>query len=89
MKRSVKFCPNCGSTNIKWLNPQMWSIWKCWDCGYIGAVVIEDGDMAEEVRKIYLKKMENENIDSDEDESITSSNEDKSKNSSNEDDNGE
>jgi len=57
MKRSVKFCPNCGSTNIKWLIPQNWSMWKCWDCGYIGAVVIEDGDMASEIRENYLKRM--------------------------------
>lgn len=22
----VKKCPQCGSTNIKWVNPQMWSL---------------------------------------------------------------
>lgn len=63
MKRSVKFCPNCGSLNIKWLNPQMWSIWKCWDCGYQGAVVIEDEKLAEEIRENFLKIIENEDTD--------------------------
>jgi len=60
MKRSVKFCPNCGSMNIKWLNPQMWSTWKCWDCGYQGAVVIEDEKLAEEIRKNFLEKNKDE-----------------------------
>lgn len=63
MKRSVKFCPNCGSMNIKWLNPQMWSIWKCWDCGYQGAVIIEDGKLAEEIKKKFLEKLKNEETD--------------------------
>ncbi len=58
MKRSLKFCPNCGSSNIKWLNPQMWSTWKCWDCGYQGAVVIEDEKLAEEIQKKFLEKIE-------------------------------
>jgi len=67
MKRSVKFCPNCGSMNIKWLNPQMWSTWKCWDCGYQGAVVIEDEKLAEEIRKNFLEKNkdEDENLKND------------------------
>lgn len=64
MKKSVKFCPNCGSTNIKWLIPQMWSMWHCLDCGYMGAVVIEDGDMAEDIRANFLKRIkENESED--------------------------
>jgi hypothetical protein len=37
-------CPKCGSTDIKrWGVPQTWSKWECKSCGYIGAVVIEDG----------------------------------------------
>ncbi len=62
MKISAKFCPNCGSPNIKWLNPQMWSTWKCWDCGYQGAVVIEDEKLAEEIQKKFLEKIENEKL---------------------------
>ncbi|WP_286242854.1 hypothetical protein [Methanobacterium ferruginis] len=67
MKKSVKFCPNCGSLNIKWVNPQMWSIWKCWDCGYQGAVVLEDGEMADKIREKFLEKIKNEEIDDHED----------------------
>ena len=62
MKISAKFCPNCGSSNIKWLNPQMWSTWKCWDCGYQGAVVIEDEKLAEEIQKKFLEKIQNEEV---------------------------
>jgi ribosomal protein L37AE/L43A len=40
--RKVKKCPQCGSTNIKWVMPQMWSLWECYDCGYQGALVIEE-----------------------------------------------
>ncbi|CEA12958.1 hypothetical protein [Methanobacterium formicicum] len=63
MKRS-KFCPNCGSMNIKWINPQMWSIWQCWDCGYQGAVVIEDKELADEIRKKFLEKIKDEKNES-------------------------
>ena len=52
----MKFCPKCGSTNIEWVLPQIWSKWECSDCGYIGPLIIEDGKMAEEIRKEYLKK---------------------------------
>jgi len=52
----VKFCPNCGSTNIEWTLPQTWSKWGCKDCGYIGALIVEDGKIADQIRKEYLKK---------------------------------
>jgi len=55
MKIRVKYCPECGSSSIKWVNPQMWSLWICYDCGYQGPVVIEDEELAEEIRKRYLK----------------------------------
>jgi len=51
-----RFCPQCGSTNIDWLIPQIWSKWECKDCGYIGALIIEDGKIADEIRKEYMKK---------------------------------
>lgn len=41
----------------------MWSIWKCWDCGYQGAVVLEDGEMADEIREKFLEKLRNEKLD--------------------------
>jgi len=53
----MKFCPRCGSTNIDWVLPQTWSKYECKDCGFVTAFVIEDGDMAKEIRKEYLKKV--------------------------------
>ena len=29
----VKRCPRCDSKNVKWVIPQMWSLWECYDCG--------------------------------------------------------
>ncbi|MEE8167287.1 MAG: hypothetical protein V3T58_00240 [Candidatus Hydrothermarchaeales archaeon] len=54
----ARFCPRCGSENIAWVLPQIWSIWQCRECGYQGALIIEDGKMAEDIRKDYLKKTE-------------------------------
>jgi len=54
----AKFCPNCGSRNIKWVIPQNWSFWRCYDCGYYGMVIIEDGKMADEIRKKYVEGKE-------------------------------
>jgi transcription factor S len=55
-KINRKFCPECGSDNIKWEMPQMWSIWRCFDCGYAGPIVIEDVEIAEAIKKNYLAK---------------------------------
>ena len=52
----MKFCPRCGSTNINWVLPQTWSKYECKDCGLITPLIIEDGDMAKEIHKEYLKK---------------------------------
>ena len=52
----MRFCPICGSKNIDWVLPQTWSKWECKDCGYIGPLIIEDGKIADEIRKEYLKK---------------------------------
>ena len=32
MKRTI--CPRCGSSNIDWIIPQVWSKWECKDCSY-------------------------------------------------------
>ena len=39
---TVNKCPKCGSTNIKWVVPQLGPIWECFDCGYRGSVIEED-----------------------------------------------
>ncbi|MGA9387891.1 MAG: hypothetical protein WBV70_03590 [Candidatus Bathyarchaeia archaeon] len=48
----MKHCPNCGSTNIN--SPVFYrpSIWKCLDCGYEGAFIIEDGTLAEKCKSV-------------------------------------
>jgi ribosomal protein L37AE/L43A len=48
-----KFCPKCGSTNINFLIFYRPSIWKCLDCGYEGAFIIEDNRLAEKIQKRY------------------------------------
>jgi len=52
----VKFCPRCGSKNVEWVLPQTWSKWECRECSWTGAFIVEDGLMAEEIRKEYNKK---------------------------------
>jgi len=51
----MKFCPKCGSKNIDWVLPQTRSKYDCKDCGYIGAFIIENGEIADEIREEYLK----------------------------------
>ena len=59
---SVKFCPKCGSTEIFWASglPQLWSIWECRECGYRGALVVEDGKLAKKIRQDFLKSKKSE-----------------------------
>jgi DNA-directed RNA polymerase subunit M len=52
----IKFCPKCGSTNINFLIFYRPSIWRCLDCGYEGALIVEDGKVAEKIRKRYQKQ---------------------------------
>ena len=53
----TEYCPVCGSSNVEWLLPQTWSVWHCKDCGYIGSLIIEDGELAKEIRKEWKKKL--------------------------------
>jgi len=55
-QRPVKFCPKCGSTNINFPVFYRPSIWKCLDCGYEGAFIVEDSKMAEKIKEDYVKK---------------------------------
>lgn len=45
-----KICPRCGSENIDWRIPQLWSMWDCKDCKYTGPVIEADDDLIEEIR---------------------------------------
>ncbi len=54
----IEFCPKCGSTNINCLIFYRPSIWKCLDCGYEGAFIIEDSKLAEKIQERYRKAIE-------------------------------
>jgi DNA-directed RNA polymerase subunit M/transcription elongation factor TFIIS len=58
----VKFCPKCGSTNIQWASglPQLWSVWECKSCGYRGAFIVEDSDLAERIRESFSKQLKHD-----------------------------
>ena len=47
----MKCCPKCDSTNINFLVFYRPSIWKCLDCGYEGAFIIEDCELAEKMQE--------------------------------------
>jgi ribosomal protein L37AE/L43A len=55
----MKFCPKCGSTNINFLIFYRPSVWRCLDCGYEGALIVEDAEVAEKIRKRYERSKEN------------------------------
>lgn len=60
----VKFCPKCGSINITSPNlflPPLFlrpSIWKCLDCGYEGALIVENSELPKKVQERYWKTRE-------------------------------
>jgi ribosomal protein L37AE/L43A len=56
--RRRKFCPRCGSTNINFLVFYRPSIWRCLDCGYEGAFIVEDGMLGEKLQERYRNKKE-------------------------------
>jgi len=51
----VKFCPKCGSTNLNVLVFYRPSLWRCLDCGYEGAFILEDSKLAEKLQEKYRK----------------------------------
>jgi len=55
---SIKFCPRCGSNDVFWAQglPQFWSVWDCKNCGYRGALILEDGNMAKKLKEEWEKK---------------------------------
>ena len=48
MKKTI--CPRCGSTNIDWIIPQVWSKWECKDCSYTGPAIEADDDLIAEIK---------------------------------------
>lgn len=51
-----KVCPKCGSTNINFSVFYRPSIWKCLNCGYEGAFVVEDSKLAEKIQERHREK---------------------------------
>jgi predicted RNA-binding Zn-ribbon protein involved in translation (DUF1610 family) len=56
----LKFCPKCGSTEVFWAQgmPQFWSLWQCSNCGYRGAVILENGNLAMKLQEKWKNKKE-------------------------------
>ena len=57
-KRAFKFCPKCGSTDVFWVQgmPQFWSLWQCRKCGYHGAFILENGNLALKLQEEWKKR---------------------------------
>lgn len=55
MPSHYKFCPRCGSPDVEWELPHTWSRWLCGNCGYLGSLILENEEMAVEVRKAWLE----------------------------------
>jgi len=53
---TAKFCPKCGSANVNVLAFYRPSTWKCLDCGYEGAFILEDSNLAEKIRNRHRKE---------------------------------
>lgn len=46
----AKLCPRCGSKDLN-RKPWLGELYECRDCGYQGALVVEDGELAEALGK--------------------------------------
>ena len=58
----IKYCPRCGSSDVYWYLPQDSSRWECRNCGYLGPLIIESEEIAQQIQKEYTnKKREDEN----------------------------
>lgn len=55
-----KICPRCGSYNVQWIIPQIWSKWLCYDCGYQGPIIEGNEDLAKEIKEDYKKRQKEE-----------------------------
>jgi len=57
LKDTIKVCPNCGSDNIDWVLPQLWSIWQCKTCGFRGLAIEGNEELIRNLRENYIKKL--------------------------------
>ena len=49
-----KMCPRCGSRKVKWIIPQNWSTWQCFDCDYTGPIIEGDEVLSAEIHEAYV-----------------------------------
>ena len=56
MKKTI--CPRCGSSNIDWIIPQVWSKWECKDCSYTGPAIEADDDLIAEIKADWEENKE-------------------------------
>ena len=47
-------CPRCGSRKVKWIIPQNWSTWQCFDCDYTGPIIEGDEELSAEIHEAYV-----------------------------------
>ena len=52
-----KICPRCGSKRVKWIIPQNWSQFICYDCDYTGPIIEGNDELAEEIHENYLESL--------------------------------
>ncbi len=52
------YCPKCGSTKLKWMQPWIGQVYDCQECGYRGSLVVQDGELAREIRKKWLRNQQ-------------------------------
>jgi hypothetical protein len=52
----MKCCPKCVSTEITFPAFYRPSIWKCLDCGYEGAFIVENGKLPEKMQGCHIEK---------------------------------
>ena len=55
-----KICPRCGSRKVKWIIPQNWSQWECYDCDYTGPIIEGDDELAKEIHDSYVASQKHE-----------------------------
>jgi len=53
----TKYCPKCGSPNLNFLIYFRPSLWKCLDCNYEGAFVLEGEELAAKIKEHYQKSL--------------------------------
>jgi DNA-directed RNA polymerase subunit M len=54
----AKRCPRCGSKDLN-QKPWLGELYECRECGYQGALVVEDGELADALgKKLKLEEEE-------------------------------